>query len=208
MKKTDNQKYKKKQLILKDVKILVRKMGWSKNILKDLTSSNLTNSDLVYLFPNGYIDILIFALDEINSSLDYNLRKIKIINLPLNKRIKKILMSRMEILNKDKIFYKKTFYHLLLPHNSKIMKKNLYKSVDTMWYLAGDSSTDFSFYTKRLILAAIYSNSLFILFKKDLKEVELNIDKNLYRVSKIPKIKDRFSFIKDNLPIVLRGLFN
>ena len=41
--------------------------------------------------------------------------------------------------------------------------KNLYKTVDNMWYLAGDNSTDFNFYTKRLTLALIYvkcSNSI------------------------------------------------
>ena len=59
-------------------------------------------------------------------------------------------MSRIEIINEDKIFYKKTFNHLLIPQNSNVMKKSLYNTVDTMWYLAGDNSTDFSFYTKRI----------------------------------------------------------
>ena len=53
------------------------------------------------------------------------------------------------------------------------MKKNLYNSVDTIWYLAGDNSTDFSYYTKRIILALIYANALFVLYNKDFNEVEL-----------------------------------
>ena len=122
--------------------------------------------------------------------------------------MKKILSIRLNILNDDKIFYKKTFNHLLLPQNSRIMKKNLYNTVDNMWYLAGDNSTDFSFYTKRLILAAIYTNALFVLFNKDLEEANQNIDNNLERISKIPKIKNRFSFIKDNLPVFLKGILN
>ena len=32
-------------------------------------------------------------------------------------------MKRLDILNRDKIFYKKTFNHLILPQNLKIMKK-------------------------------------------------------------------------------------
>ena len=115
---------------------------------------------------------------------------------------------RLGLLNEDKIFYKKTFNHLILPQNSKIMKKNLYNSIDNMWYLAGDNSTDFSFYTKRITLAAIYVNALFVFFNKDIKSAELNIEKNLKRISKIPKIKERFSFIKDNIPIFLKGLLN
>ena len=69
-----------------------------------------------------------------------------------------------------------------------------------MWYLAGDNSTDFNFYTKRLILSGIYTNALFVFFSKDMKHVEENLNINLKRVAKIPKIKERLSFIIDNAP--------
>ena len=74
-----------------------------------------------------------------------------------------------------------------------------------MWYLAGDNSTDFNFYTKRLILSGVYSNALFVFFSKEMKDVEENIDKNLKRISKIPKIKERISFIKDSAPKFLKS---
>ena len=117
-------------------------------------------------------------------------------------------MSRIKILNEDKMFYKKTFYHLILPQNIKIMKKNLYKTVDSMWYLAGDNSTDFNFYTKRLTLAVIYVNALIVFFNNDYNKAESNIDKNLKIISRIPKFKNRFSFIRENLPIFIKGFFN
>ncbi len=206
MKKTEiNLNYKKKQVLLENAKKIVRKNGWSNNVLKKLINNQVTSSDLIYLFPSGYMDLLNFALEEINNSLENKVRKINIINFPLSKRIKKILFLRIAILNNDRVFYKKTFNHLLLPHNSKTMKKNLYKSIDDIWYLAGDNSTDFSFYTKRITLTLIYINALFVLYNKNLQEAELNIDKNLKKISKIPKLKDKFSFIKDSLPIFLKG---
>ena len=106
---------------------------------------------------------------------------------------------------KIKNFIKKPFNHLLLPTNNKISKKSLYNSVNMMWYLAGDNSTDFNFYTKRLILSGVYTNALFVFFSKEMKYVEENIDKNLKRISKIPKIKERISFIKDNAPKFLKS---
>ncbi len=209
MKKTDNNiNYLKKLKILERAKKFIRKNGWSKDVLKNLTNDGVSSSDLVYFFPNGYEDLLNLSLQEINKSLEKKVKKINIISFSLSKRIKKILMMRIEILNKDKNFYKKTFNHLLLPHNSKILKKNLYYSVDNMWYFAGDNSTDFSFYTKRFTLSLIYINALFVLFNKSYNEVELNIDKNLKRISRIPKIKDRFSFIKNNIPLFLKGFLN
>ncbi len=204
----NNINFKKKINILQSAKKHVRENGWSRDLLKKLLNKKVNSGDLNYLFPNGYTDLLDLALFEINQILENKIKKINIINFPVSKRMKKILSIRLNILNDDKIFYKKTFNHLLLPQNSRIMKKNLYNTVDNMWYLAGDNSTDFSFYTKRLILAAIYTNALFVLFNKDLEEANQNIDNNLERISKIPKIKNRFSFIKDNLPVFLKGILN
>ncbi|MBV9045507.1 MAG: COQ9 family protein, partial [Alphaproteobacteria bacterium] len=36
----------------------------------------------------------------------------------------------------------------------------LYRTVDKMWRAAGDTATDFNFYTKRAILAGVYSSTL------------------------------------------------
>ena len=209
MKKQQNKiNIKKKLIILEKTKTIVKNYGWSEKILNKLIKQGVSKSDLVYFFNNNYKEIINFSLENLNSILEDKINKINIINFPINKRIKLILINRMTIINKDKIFYKKTFYHLLIPQNVKIMKKNLYKSVDSMWYLAGDNSVDFNFYTKRITLAIIYTNALFVLFNKDFQEAEVNIDKNLNRISNIPKLKNRFSFIKDNLPIILKGLFN
>lgn len=208
MKKQNNSNNKIKSIILQKLKKIVSDEGWSEKVLKQLLQNGVEKSDLVTFFQYDYKELLKYSLEELNKSLEKEINKINIINYSLNKRIKKILMLRFNILNNDKEFYKKTFYHLLIPSNNKIMKSSLYKSVDTMWYLAGDNSTDFNFYTKRLTLAGIYSNALYILFNKNFDEVESNIDKNLKKISKIPVFKERFSFIRDNLPIFLKGFFN
>ncbi len=202
MNKTEN---KKKEDILIKAKKIVSIEGWSSEIFLKLQKQNIEKNDLFYFFPDGNKDLLEYALKNINEKLEYKLKKINLINFPINKRIKKILLLRFYILNEDKEFYKKTFNHLLLPTNNKISKKSLYNSVNTMWYLAGDNSTDFNFYTKRFILSGIYTNALFVFFSKEMKDVEENIDKNLKRISKIPKIKERISFIKDNAPKFLKS---
>ena len=208
MKKQNNSNNKIKSIILQKLKKIVSDEGWSEKVLKQLLQNGVEKSDLVTFFQYDYKELLKYSLEELNKSLEKEINKINIINYSLNKRIKKILMLRFNILNNDKEFYKKTFYHLLIPSNNKIMKSSLYKSVDNMWYLAGDNSTDFNFYTKRLILAVIYVNALFVLFNKNFDEVESNIERNLKKISKIPKIKDRISFIKDNIPVFFKSFLN
>ncbi|MGE5145731.1 MAG: COQ9 family protein [Candidatus Eiseniibacteriota bacterium] len=47
--------------------------------------------------------------------------------------------------------------YLALPQNAPVGAKCLYRTVDAIWYAAGDRATDFSFYTKRALLAGVYS---------------------------------------------------
>ena len=194
--------------ILESVKEYVKVNGWNSDIIDYINIKNLKKSEILSYFPDGINDILNFAYDELNNKLKNSLKKINIINLPINKRIKKILITRIELMNKDKNFYKKTFYFLALNNQKKVVKKNLYKTVDEMWYLAGDNSTDFNFYTKRLVLAGLYVNAIAVFFNKNILEAEKNIDRNLNRISKIPKIKSRLTFFKDNIPIVLKSIIN
>jgi ubiquinone biosynthesis protein COQ9 len=45
---------------------------------------------------------------------------------------------------------------LSLPQNAGLGARCLYRTVDAIWHGLGDRSTDFSFYTKRGLLAAVY----------------------------------------------------
>ena len=48
---------------------------------------------------------------------------------------------------------------LSLPMHAALGAKLLYRTVDAMWRAAGDTSTDFNFYTKRGILAGVYAST-------------------------------------------------
>ena len=80
--------------------------------------------------------------------------------------------------------------------------EKLYEVVDEIWHRAGDQSTDYNFYTKRLLLGAVYIPTLKGFLKKNLtlEETMDEIDKRLKRVMKIPKLKkDLKSFFKKGL---------
>jgi ubiquinone biosynthesis protein COQ9 len=46
-----------------------------------------------------------------------------------------------------------------LPENVTSSMGELARLADEMWYLAGDKSVDFSWYTKRATLSAVYASS-------------------------------------------------
>ena len=53
--------------------------------------------------------------------------------------------------------------------NAALGLKLLYRTIDAIWYAAGDTSTDFNFYTKRATLAGVYSSTLFYLAERPLR---------------------------------------
>ena len=70
-----------------------------------------------------------------------------------------------------------------------------------IWYIAGDNSTDFNFYTKRAILASIYSSVIlhFVNNNNLDKTIDL-LNLQLKRVSKIPIIKSKVKDVIQNTP--------
>jgi ubiquinone biosynthesis protein COQ9 len=65
--------------------------------------------------------------------------------------------------------------------------------------MAGDQSTDFSFYTKRASLAAVYSSTLLFWLNDTSSEQNKTaefLDRRLYDISQISNLKKPFSVIK------------
>jgi ubiquinone biosynthesis protein COQ9 len=49
---------------------------------------------------------------------------------------------------------------LALPFNGPLALRLLYRTVDAIWYAAGDTSTDFNFYSKRALLGGVFSSTM------------------------------------------------
>ena len=196
--------------VLKFSKILVDANGFTTNTLKSVSNKfNLDTNETEILFPEGNNDLIKFALEQLNVDLENACKKIDLSRLPVHKRIRKILLLKLSMMHKDKSFYKKIFLNLLIPKRNILMPIQLYKSIDQIWFMAGDTSTDFNFYTKRLILGGIYTRVVLFFFNNDdQSELEKILDTNLRRVSKIPKLKSKINILKDSFPKILKFVKN
>ena len=207
MKKTQNKYLLNKRLeVLRFAKILIAADGFKANTLKTLSNKfNLDINEIDILFPESNNDLIKFSLEQLNIDLDNACKKIDLIRLPVHKRIRKLLLLKLSLMHKDKIFYKKIFLNLLIPKRDMFLPFQLYKSIDQIWFIAGDTSTDFNFYTKRLILGSIYIRVVLFFFNNNNQsEMEDILDASLRRVSKIPKLKSKINTFKDSLPKILK----
>ena len=211
MKKSQNNYLlKKRQVVLRFAKEFVSENGLTKNCLENISKKYGLNTDETdLLFPQGNIDLIKFALEQLNNDLEVYCRQIDLIRLPIHKRIRKVLLSKISLMNKDKPFYRTIFLNLLIPKKNFSLSSQLYNSVDQLWFIAGDSSTDFNFYTKRLILSGIYSRVMLFFFNNNnQEELENILDESLKRVSKIPEIKSKLKIFKDYLPKIANFVKN
>ena len=211
MKKSHNNYLLKKRLeVLKHAKIFISEKGLNKNSLENISKRyGLNINEIELLFPEGIIDLIKFTLEQLNKELEEYCKKIDLIRLPVHKRIKKVLLSKISLMNKNKLFYRSIFLNLLIPKKNFSLSNQLYNSVDQIWFIAGDSSTDFNFYTKRLILSGIYSRVILFFFNNNnQEELENILDESLKRVSKIPEIKSKLKIFKDYLPKIANFVKN
>ena len=181
--------------ILEDAKPVIKNYGWNENLFKKISeNSKYTLDDIQVLFSKGYLDLMQLYFDEVNIQMTRESKKINLLRLRIHERIREIIILRLKIMSNNKIIASKTFFHLLLPQNYKISIKNIYKTSDQIWFLAGDTSTDFNFYSKRIILSSVYSATLIHFFNNNNFEETLAIlNKQLKKVSNIPKIKNRIN---------------
>jgi ubiquinone biosynthesis protein COQ9 len=79
----------------------------------------------------------------------------------LSRRVALALRLRFEVLLPWREAVRRALSVLAMPQNAPFGMRLLYDTVDSIWWGVGDSSTDFSFYTKRASLAAIQTAATF-----------------------------------------------
>jgi ubiquinone biosynthesis protein COQ9 len=126
-------------------------------------------------------------------------KKIKGIN-STNQKITIMLLDKLKSDLKSKDIIKNDIKSKISKYDCEIFY--LYNIASDMWYLAGDRSTDYNFYTKRLILTGILSKLYFkILVLKDysLEQLEIDIKGEIKNVGKFNKLKSKIISTFQNL---------
>jgi len=98
---------------------------------------------------------------------------------------------------------------LAQPQHAPLALRLLYQTVDGIWFAAGDRATDFSFYTKRVTLSAIYAVTLLYWLEDsspNFNDTRGFLDRRLAEVALIGKARRRFGTAVERLPNPLRLL--
>lgn len=111
------------------------------------------------LFPRGSYDLIHYHLVTERLALKDRVQFPPQSKIGLTEKVKKLVIARLWA-NKDIIqHWQDALGQMSLLENIPASLAELGNLADEIWYLAGDQTVDFSWYTKRAQLAAVYASS-------------------------------------------------
>ena len=115
-----------------------------------------SKAEIARLFEDGPISLVAFYSASTDAEMERRLAATNLKAMKIRQRIAAAVKTRLAILKPHKEAARRAAALLSLPMHAALGAKLVYRTVDAMWRAAGDTSTDFNFYTKRGILAGVY----------------------------------------------------
>lgn len=105
----------------------------------------------------GKIDLYI---QEVDRALEAWFTPKRLDGLKIREKIRALVWKRLEIMGPGREAVRRGLAILAMPQNLPLALRISWRSADLMWRIAGDTSTDFNHYTKRMTLGAVYGSTL------------------------------------------------
>jgi ubiquinone biosynthesis protein COQ9 len=107
----------------------------------------------------GLIDVYI---QEVDRGLEAWFTPERLAKLKIREKIRALVWRRLEIMGPAREAVRRALAILAMPQNVPLALRISWRTADLMWRIAGDTSTDFNHYTKRITLGAVYGSALLV----------------------------------------------
>ncbi len=170
---------------------------------KACLEAGCVTGDLARLFENGPAGLIEFYSASVDAEMEKRLAAMDLKAMKIRARVAAAVKTRLAILRPHKEAARRAAALLSLPMNVSLGAKLTYRTVDAMWRAAGDTATDFNFYTKRGILAGVYGATV-MRWLNDTSEDEAATDEflaaRIENVMQFEKFKGQAKTVLANLP--------
>lgn len=111
-------------------------------------------------FPKRRAAMVDAYIQGVDRELDRQLPAAKLASMKIRERIRALVWARLKIMGPAREAVRNALSILSMPQNVPLATRIAWRTADLMWRLAGDTSTDFNHYTKRMTLGAVYGSTL------------------------------------------------
>ena len=147
-------------------------------------------------FPGGAAEAALHFSDYADRRMLAELEHRNLAALRVRDRIALAIRVRLEGLAAWREPVRRALSFLALTPNAPAAMAATYRTVDAIWYAAGDTAADFNFYTKRGLLAGVYAATV-LYWLSDKSEGQADtwafLDRRIDEITAIPKIKGRLA---------------
>ena len=135
--------------------------GWSTKALNNAASDLGWEKECVArVFPLGVVDAIRHFSQQADRYMVHSIEEEDLTKMRMHERVGLAVETRLNFLEPHKETVHCGMTWLAMPQNSMLGARLLYQTVDDIWYAVGDRSADFSFYTKRGLLAGVVGTTL------------------------------------------------
>jgi ubiquinone biosynthesis protein COQ9 len=135
--------------------------GWSAVALRQAAEqTGIPYREAAALFPRGAPDLVAAFAKWADLRMLDRFEAEAAGELGTTARVRLALQLRFAVLAPHREAVRRGLSLLAMPQHAWLGARLLYDTVDAIWYAAGDDATDFSFYTKRASLAALYGAAM------------------------------------------------
>ena len=167
--------------------------GWSDAAVHAAADEIGVDQDVARLALKGKAIAMIDAwIEGVDLELARRLPAEKLAAMKIRDRITALLATRLEIMAPDRESLRRALATMAMPQNLARSARMGWRSADRMWRLAGDTSSDFNHYTKRMTLSAVYASTLSIFVNDDSEnfaDTRAFLDRRIDNVMQIEKVK-------------------
>jgi len=111
-------------------------------------------------FPKGQAAMIDCYIQEVDRALEASFTPEQLAGMKIRERIRALVWRRLEIMGDAREAVRRAVAILAMPQNVPLGFRISWRTADLVWRLAGDTSTDFNHYTKRMSLGAVYASTL------------------------------------------------
>ena len=107
---------------------------------------------LARAFPGGVAECVEYFSSQADRAMERALAGYHLGSMKIREKVGLAVRLRLEGNSAEREAVRRAVRFFALPHHTGRGLQSLYRTVDAVWYAIGDRSTDFNFYTKRLLL--------------------------------------------------------
>jgi ubiquinone biosynthesis protein COQ9 len=135
--------------------------GWTKAAVDSAAKQlGIDPTQARLAMPKGQSAMIDLYIQELDRALEAWATPKRMEKLKIREKIRALIWHRLETMGPAREAIRRALAILAMPQNIPLALRISWRSADLMWRLAGDTSTDFNHYTKRMSLGAVYGSTL------------------------------------------------